>query len=133
VLHQVAGGVPVGDVCRQVGISEQTFYRWNKSYGGMLPSEARELRQLREENARLKRVVADLTLDKVMLREAIADDQQIRSSRRGTLAHGTTGRVCGSTLFFGSGARRIKPQIARSSSRFSSGSSAAANSRGCAR
>jgi putative transposase len=71
VLHQVAGGVPVGDVCRQVGISEQTFYRWNKSYGGMLPSEARELRQLREENARLKRVVADLTLDKVMLQDVV--------------------------------------------------------------
>jgi len=55
VLQQVARGVPVGDVCRQVGISEQTFYRWKKTYDGMLPSEARELKQLREENTKLKR------------------------------------------------------------------------------
>jgi putative transposase len=71
VLQQVESGVPVGDVCRQVGIAEQTFYRWKKAYGGMLPSEARELKQLREENARLKRVVADLTLDKVMLQDVV--------------------------------------------------------------
>ena len=71
VLKQAEAGAPVGDLCRQVGISEQTFYRWKKSYGGMLPSEARELKQLRDENARLKRVVADLTLDKVMLQDVV--------------------------------------------------------------
>ena len=71
VLKQAETGAPVGDLCRQVGISEQTFYRWKKSYGGMLPSEARELKQLREENARLKRVVADLTLDTVMLQDIV--------------------------------------------------------------
>ena len=71
VLQQVAGGVPVGDVCRQVGISEQTFYRWKKTYGGMQPSEARELKQVREENAKLKRLVADLSLDKVMLQDVL--------------------------------------------------------------
>lgn len=71
VLQQAEAGTPVGDLCRQVGISEQTFYRWKKSYGAMLPSEARELKQLREENARLKRVVADLTLDKVMLQDVV--------------------------------------------------------------
>ena len=71
VLQQAAAGVPVGDMGRQVGISEQTFYRWKKAYGGMLPSEARELKQLRDENARLKRVVADLTLDKVMLQDVV--------------------------------------------------------------
>ena len=71
VLQQVASGVPVGDVCRHVGVSEQTFYRWKKAYGAMLPSEARELKQLREENARLKRVVADLTLDKAMLQDVV--------------------------------------------------------------
>jgi putative transposase len=71
VLQQVASGVPVGDVCRQVGISEQTFYRWKKAYGGMLPSEARELKQLRDENAKLKRLVADLSLDKVMLQDIV--------------------------------------------------------------
>ena len=61
VLQQAEGGVPVGDVCRQVGISEQTYYRWKKAYGGMPPSEARELKQLRDENAKLKRLVADLS------------------------------------------------------------------------
>ena len=71
VLQQVTAGVPVGDVCRQVGISEQTFYRWKKEYGGMLPSEARELKQLRDEVSRLKRLVADRSLDKVMLQDVI--------------------------------------------------------------
>jgi len=73
VLQQVASGVPVGAGCRQLGICEQAFYRWKKSYGGMLPSEARELKQLREENTRLKRVVADLTLDKVMLQDVVQE------------------------------------------------------------
>ena len=63
VLQQVAAGVSVGDVCRQVGVSEQTFYRWKKEYGSMLPSEAGELKQLRDENTKLKRLVADLSLD----------------------------------------------------------------------
>ena len=71
VLQQVAGGMPVGDVCRQVGISEQTFYRWKKEYAGMLPSEARELKQLCDENTKLKRLVADLSLDKVMLQDVV--------------------------------------------------------------
>jgi putative transposase len=71
VLQQVTGGVPVGDVCRQVGISEQTFYRWKKAYGAMLPSEARELKPLRDENTKLKRLVADLSLDKVMLQDVL--------------------------------------------------------------
>ena len=71
ILQQVAGGLAVGDVCRQVGISEQTFYRWKKVYGGMPPSEARELKQLRDENTKLKRLVADLSLDKVMLQDVL--------------------------------------------------------------
>jgi putative transposase len=71
VLQQVWGGMPVGDVCRQVGISEQTFYRWKKVYGGMAPSEARELKQLRDENTKLKRLVADLSLDKAMLQDVV--------------------------------------------------------------
>jgi Transposase len=54
-----------------VGISEQTFYRWKKVYGSMLPGEARELKQLRDENTKLKRLVADLSLDKVMLQDVI--------------------------------------------------------------
>jgi putative transposase len=71
VLQQAITGIPVGDLCRQVGISEQTFYRWKKSYGAMLPSEARELKQLRDEVVRLKRLVADLSLDKVMLQDIV--------------------------------------------------------------
>ena len=71
VLHQAEQGVPVGELCRQVGISEQSFYRWKKVYGGLLPSEVRELKQLRDEVTRLKRLVADLSLDKVMLQDVI--------------------------------------------------------------
>ena len=71
MLQQVGGGVPVGDVGRQVGISEQTFYRWKKLYGGMAPSEARELKQLRDKNTKLKRLVADLSLDTAMLQDVV--------------------------------------------------------------
>jgi putative transposase len=72
VLQQVTGGVLVGDVCRQVGISEQTFYRWKKVYGNLQPSEARALKQRRDENTKLKRLVADLSLDKVMLQDVLS-------------------------------------------------------------
>jgi putative transposase len=71
VVKQAEAGAAVGDLCRQVGIAEQTFYRWKNAYGGMPPSEARELKQLREENARLRHVVADLTLDKVMFQDVV--------------------------------------------------------------
>ena len=70
-LHQAEAGAPPSEVCRKLGISEQTFYRWKKKYGGVGVSELRELRQLREENRRLKRMVADLSLDKQMLREVV--------------------------------------------------------------
>ena len=70
-LKQVAAGQPVADVCRQVGISEATFYVWKKRYGNLGLLEVRELRQLRDENARLKRLVADLTLDRHVLQEVI--------------------------------------------------------------
>lgn len=69
VLKQVELGMSVADVSRQVGISEQTFYRWKKVYGGLQPDQARELKQLQEENAKLKRLVADLSLDKIMLQD----------------------------------------------------------------
>lgn len=71
VLQQAEQGVPVGDLCRQVGISEQSFYRWKKVYGGLQPSQARELKQLRDEVTKLKRLVADLSLDKVMLQDVL--------------------------------------------------------------
>jgi len=70
-LHQSAQGTSVGERIRKMGISEQTFYRWKKKYGGLMPSEVRKLKQLEEENKRLKSLVADLSLDKEMLQEVI--------------------------------------------------------------
>ena len=70
-LRQVEAGTPVADVCRQVGVSEATFYVWKKKYSQLSMSEVRKMRQLEEENSRLKRVVADLTLDKHILQEAL--------------------------------------------------------------
>ena len=62
VLRQVEAGKPAVEVCREHGISEQTFYRWKKKYGGMGVAELRRLRQLEEENSKLKQLVADLSL-----------------------------------------------------------------------
>ena len=70
-LRQTESGTPVGDVCRQLGVSEATFYVWKKRYGHLGVNEVRRVRQLEEENSRLKRLVADLTLDKHMLAEAL--------------------------------------------------------------
>jgi len=70
-LRQAEAGTPVGDVCRQLGVSEATFYGWRKKYAHLGVSELRRLRQLEDENARLKRLVADLTLDKHMQAEAL--------------------------------------------------------------
>jgi putative transposase len=72
VLKQAELGMPVADVIRQTGISEQTFYRWKKQYAGMQTDQVRELKQLQDENARLKRVVADLTLDKAILQDVVS-------------------------------------------------------------
>jgi len=69
VLKQVEMGMPVADVMRQLGISEQTFYRWKKLYAGLQPDQARELKQLQEENVRLKKLVAELSLDKAILQD----------------------------------------------------------------
>lgn len=70
-LRQSEGGTPVTDICRQLGVSEATFYVWKKKYAHLGAAELRELRQLREENTRLKRLVADLTLDKQILSEVV--------------------------------------------------------------
>ncbi len=72
VLKQAEVGVPVGELVRKVGISEQTFYRWKKQYVGLEIDQVRQLKQLQEENQRLKRLVADLTLDKTMLQDVLA-------------------------------------------------------------
>jgi len=71
VLRQAEEGNTVEEVCRKAGIGQATFYGWKKKYGGLLPSEMKRLRQLEEENARLKRIVADLSLDKEMLQDVI--------------------------------------------------------------
>jgi putative transposase len=70
-LRQAESGTSVVEVCRKMGISEATFYRWKQLYVGLMPSEVRKLRQLEEENARLRKVVADLMLDKEMLQEVV--------------------------------------------------------------
>ena len=71
-LKQVELGTKVEEVCRKVGISDATFYKWRQKYGGLGPSELRRLRQLEEENNKLKRLVADLSLDKAMLQDVLS-------------------------------------------------------------
>lgn len=67
---QLANGKSVKDVCKGLGISEQTYYRWRREYGGMTTAQAKKLKELEKENQRLKRAVADLTLDNLILKEA---------------------------------------------------------------
>jgi putative transposase len=71
-LKQAELGTSVEEVCRKMGISDATFYNWRKKYGGLGPSELRRLRQLEEENSKLKRLVADLSLDKAMLQDVLS-------------------------------------------------------------
>ena len=71
-LRQAETGTPVAEVVRKLGISEQTFYRWKRKFGGMGMPELRKLKQLEEENRKLKQVVADLSLDKAMLQEVLS-------------------------------------------------------------
>ena len=70
-LRQAEAGTPVTEVCRDLGVSEPTFYRWKRRFGDLGVTELRELRHLRDENRRLKHVVADLTLDRRILQEAL--------------------------------------------------------------
>ena len=72
VLKQAEDGTSVGEVCRKTGISEATLYAQRKKYAGLMPSEMWRLRQLEEENAKLKRLVADLSLDKAMLQDVVS-------------------------------------------------------------
>lgn len=71
-LQQAEHGVPIKDVIRKMGITEQTFYRWKRKYAGLGSSELRRLKQLEEENRKLKQMVADLSLDEHMLQEVIS-------------------------------------------------------------
>jgi len=66
----LAQGKTVGEICRRIGVSEQSYYRWRREYGGLKVDQARRLKELEAENSRLKRAVADLTLDKLILKEA---------------------------------------------------------------
>lgn len=70
-LRMADGGTPVVDICRQIGISEATFYTWKKKYGELCVSELCKLKQLEDENARLRRIVANLTLDKQILQAVV--------------------------------------------------------------
>ena len=67
---QLAKGLDIAEVCRTLGISEQTYYRWRKEYGGLKVDQAKKMKSLEKENARLKKIVADLTLDNSILKEA---------------------------------------------------------------
>ena len=72
VLKQAEDGTAIGELCRKAGISEATFYNWRKKYAGLMPSEMKRLRKLEEENAKLKRIVDDLSLDKAMLQDVLS-------------------------------------------------------------
>jgi putative transposase len=71
-IKQAEAGVPLKELCRKYGVSEQTFYRWRSKYGGLAPSELQRLKQLEHENRQLKKLVADLSLDKHVLQEVLA-------------------------------------------------------------
>jgi len=71
-LKQVEMGMPVADLIRQLGISEMTYYRWKKKYGGLESDQVRELKQVLEENSRLKKLVAELSLDKAVLQDVLS-------------------------------------------------------------
>ena len=83
VLKQAEAGVPMAELIRRVGISEQTFYRWKKQYVGLEVDQVRQLKQLQEENTRLKQVVADLTLDKAMLQDVLAKNSSAFAASAG--------------------------------------------------
>ena len=67
----LAQGMTIGEICRQLSISEQSYYRWRKQYGGLRISQVKRMKDMERENARLKKAVAELTLDKVILKEAL--------------------------------------------------------------
>ena len=80
VMKQAEAGVPVAELIRKVGISEQTFYRWKKQYVGMELDQARQMRQLQEENSRLKQLVAELSLHKTMLQDLLRKSSEALQS-----------------------------------------------------
>jgi putative transposase len=116
-LKQAETGVAVAEVCRKMGISEATFYNWKKKYGGLGPDELRRLRQLEEENSRLKQIVADLTLDKQMLQDVLKKsfkEQTAPAAGRkvtgGLSGVGATGLRGGVVVALGALLRRTSPR-----------------------
>ena len=85
ILKQAEDGTTVEEVCRKAGISIQTYYRWRSKYGGLMPSEMKRLKQLEEENVRLKRLVANFSLYKEMLQDVIKRSRRQPSEARPTL------------------------------------------------
>ena len=83
VLKEQEAGMPTADVCRRHGISSATFYKWKSKYGGLEVSDARRLRQLEQENARLKKLLADSMLDNAMLKEISAKNSSARCQAAG--------------------------------------------------
>jgi putative transposase len=71
ILKQGADGTPVADICRKAGISQATYFNWKRKYDGLLPTEMRRLKQLEDENSKLKKLVAELSLDREMLQDVI--------------------------------------------------------------
>ncbi|SNR90295.1 putative transposase [Puniceibacterium sediminis] len=71
IIKQGEEGTPVAEICRKAGISPATYFNWKKKYAGLLPTEMKRLKQLEDENGRLKKIVADLTLDREMLQDVI--------------------------------------------------------------
>ena len=71
ILKQGADGIPVAEICRRAGISQATYFNWKKRYDGLLPTELRRLKQLEDENGKLRKLVADLSLDKEMLQDVL--------------------------------------------------------------
>jgi putative transposase len=84
IIRQGDEGTPVAEICRKAGISQATYFNWKKKYSGMMPSEMRRLRELEEENNRLKRIVADLSLDKEMLQDIVRRNVWFAPSVQGT-------------------------------------------------
>ena len=87
ILKQGADGMPVADICRRAGISQATYFNWKKRYDGLLPTEMRRLKQLEDENGKLRKVVADLSLDKEMLQDALRRNVWSASPLQGCLEH----------------------------------------------
>lgn len=71
ILKQGAEGIPVAEICRRAGISQATYFNWKKKYQGLLPAEMRQLKQSKDENVKLRKLVADLALDREMLQDVI--------------------------------------------------------------